>query len=59
MPDRYVVEVGKDKSSYKPKYSGDNLKQMEFYYVCLNIHSGYKKRLVDKEDNKILHRYIS
>ena len=41
-----LVEVGRHKGSFKPRYSlpGDP-NQAVFYYRCINIGNGYKKRL--------------
>lgn len=43
----FKVEVGKDKGSYKTRYSftGD-MNQALFYYHGINVGKGYKKRLV-------------
>lgn len=51
------VQVGKDKSSYKTKYSLDNEIEAWLYFNCLNTHSGYKKRLVI--DGKVVARVIT
>jgi hypothetical protein len=43
----YLVQVGKgSKSSYKTRYSFSELKEALFYYRCINIGNGYKKRLL-------------
>ena len=45
-PNPWVVEVGRGpKGAYKPRYSFDNPQQAVFYYRCINIGNGYKKRL--------------
>lgn len=57
----FEVQVGKGKGSYKTKYSftGD-LKRACFYYSCINIGNGYKKRLICKTFNKpIIARHFS
>jgi len=41
----YTVEVGKNKSAYKVRWSFDNENQAIRYFNGLNTHSGYKKRL--------------
>lgn len=60
----FEVQVGRGpKGSYKTRYSfntgGGNdkgallcLKEALFYYRCINIGNGYKKRLVCREFNK-------
>lgn len=42
----FQVQVGKGKGSYKDKYTftGD-IRKAAFYYECINIGNGYKKRL--------------
>lgn len=54
----FTVQVGKGKSSYKTRYSftGD-IRQAAYYYECINIGNGYKKRLV--MDGKTLVCYRS
>lgn len=49
----FMVQVGKNKSSYKTKYSfkGD-IRQAAFYYESINIGNGYKKRLLMSGANK-------
>lgn len=50
----FLVQVGKgEKGSYHTRYSftGD-INQAAFYYQCINIGNGYKKRFV-MEDNGI------
>lgn len=44
----FLVQVGKGpKGSYKTRYSfRGNLSQAVFYYQCINIGNGYKKRLL-------------
>lgn len=57
----FMVQVGKNKSAYKTKYSfkGD-IRQAAFYYECINIGNGYKKRLLMSGANKpVLARAIS
>ena len=49
----FNVQVGKGKSTYKTRYSfKGNIKQAAFYYACINIGNGYKKRLVMCGANK-------
>jgi len=50
------VELGKGKSSYKTKWSFEakQFSNAVFYFNCLNIGNGYKKRLVCNELNKPL-----
>lgn len=57
----FLVEVGKGSGSYKTKYrfKGD-LAQAVFYYKCINIGNGYKKRLRAPSMNKpVLARQFS
>jgi hypothetical protein len=45
-PRPWIVEVGKGpRGAYKVRYSFDNPQQAVFYYRCVNIGNGYKKRL--------------
>jgi hypothetical protein len=43
----FLVQVGKGKGAYQTRYKfkGD-LGQAVFYYRCINIGNGYKKRLL-------------
>ena len=44
---KFHVQVGKGRGAYKPRYTfTGNLAQAVFYYRCINIGRGYKKRLV-------------
>ena len=57
----FVVQTGKGKGSYKTRcrFTGD-LGQAVFNYNCINIHSGFKKRLLMLGANKpVLARQIS
>lgn len=50
----FLVQVGKgSKGSYKTSYRfvGD-LSRAVFHYSCINIHSGYKKRIFVPSFNK-------
>ena len=40
------------KSGYKNRFTLDQAAQAIFYYHCINIGRGYKKRLVKLENNK-------
>lgn len=44
----FLVQVGKgEKGSYATRYSFEgNLNKATFYYSCINIGNGYKKRFV-------------
>jgi len=64
----WLVEVGKDKGSYKNRYQfkndlGTPSGRPALYYFGLNIHSGFKKRLVrvtnSTGERKIVYREIS
>jgi hypothetical protein len=57
----FLVQVGKGRGAYSTRYKfvGD-LAQAVFYYRCINIGNGYKKRLFVPSFNKpTLARYIS
>jgi len=57
----FIVQVGKGKSAYKNKYifKGD-VQKAAFYYACINVGNGYKKRLIMSGANKpVLARMIS
>ena len=51
-----LVEIGKEKGSYKTKYTFEphEFKQAVFYYNCINLGNGYKKRLICHSLNKPL-----
>jgi hypothetical protein len=52
----FKVQIGKKKSAYKDKYKffGDLTKAV-FYYDCINIGKGFKKRLIiDKQRKPLL-----
>jgi len=54
----FYVEVGKGKSSYKPRTSvKGNLAQAVMHFNCINIGSGYKKRLL--MNDKVIARHFS
>jgi len=49
----FLVQVGKGRGSYRTRYSfTGNLAQAVFYYRCINIGNGYKKRLYSPNMNK-------
>jgi hypothetical protein len=54
----FCIQVGKGKSAYKDRYLfvGD-LNKALFYYRCINIGYGYKKRLMI--DKKVVSRAFS
>ena len=54
----FAIQMGKGKSAYKDRYVfvGD-LEKALFYYRCINIGYGYKKRLVI--DKKVVSRAFS
>lgn len=57
----FLVQVGRDKGAYTTRYSftGD-ISRACFYYRCVNIGRGYKKRLIAPSFNKpILARAFS
>lgn len=45
----WLVQVSKNRGKYKTRYafSSDQPVRAQFYYNCLNVHSGYNKRLVN------------
>jgi hypothetical protein len=49
----FLVQVGKGRGAYQTRYRivGD-LRQAEFYYCCINIGNGYKKRLYAPNFNR-------
>jgi hypothetical protein len=54
----FSIQVGKGKGSYKDKYVFvGKLNQALFYYQCINIGNGYKKRLLI--DNQVVSRVCS
>jgi hypothetical protein len=54
----FSIQVGKGKGSYKNKYVFvGKLNQALFYYQCINIGNGYKKRLLI--DNQVVSRVCS
>lgn len=54
----FSIQVGKGKGSYKDKYVFvGKLNQALFYYQCINIGNGYKKRFL--LDGKVLVRAFS
>ncbi|NDB82192.1 MAG: hypothetical protein EB127_05540 [Alphaproteobacteria bacterium] len=55
----YLVQVGKNKSKYHTRYTFTDFKKAVFYYQCINVGYGYKKRLVDQTNQKTLARCFS
>ncbi len=50
---KFLVEVGKGSGKYSPRYSFvGNFDQASFYYSCINIGLGYKKRFVMESGGK-------
>lgn len=44
---QFYVQIGRYKSSYKTRYTiKGSLGQAVFYYTCMNVGNGYKKRLL-------------
>lgn len=57
----FLVQIGKNKSAYKTRYRfvGD-LGKAVFYFKCISIRRGYKKRLLAPTMNKpVLARQFS
>jgi len=51
----FLVQIGRGKSGYRTKYSfKGNLAQAVWWYNCINIGNGYKKRLLAPSFNKPL-----
>lgn len=57
---QWLVQVGRDASSYHTKYSFGPFEEdrARYFYNGLNAHSGHKKRLVNPEGG-IVERYLS
>lgn len=57
----FLVQIGKGKNKYRTKYElKGNFGQAFLMYQGLNVHSGYKKRLVMPSSKApIIARYIS
>jgi hypothetical protein len=56
----YVIQVGRGpKGSYRTRYtfSAEDWTKASFYYACINVGYGYKKRLV--RDGKVIARCYS
>jgi len=56
----FCMQMGKGKSAYKDRYVFVGVGELEkalFYYRCINIGYGYKKRLVI--DKKVVSRAFS
>jgi hypothetical protein len=50
--DLWCVEVGRHaRGAYKPRYTVETPQKGTFYYRCINIGLGYKKRLVLERAN--------
>lgn len=54
----YRVQTGRGKSRYTTKYALNSLNQALAWYYGINVHSGYKKRIVDENGN-IIERVIT
>jgi len=51
----FFVQVGRGKGAYKTRYKiTGNLSQAVWYYRCINVGNGYKKRLYVPTFNKPL-----
>jgi len=51
----FLVQVGRGRGAYRTKYAiTGSLGQACFYYRCVNVGNGYKKRLVCESLNKPL-----
>ncbi len=48
----FYVQVGRYKSSFKTKYTiKGSLGQAAFYFTCINVGNGYKKRLLMNDES--------
>lgn len=60
MEESFTVQVGKGRGKYSARYGGfKTLQEALLWYDALNIHSGYKKRIVRGSDGKVMKRYLS
>jgi len=51
----FLVQIGRGRGSYRTKYSiTGSLGKACFYYRCVNVGNGYKKRLICESLNKPL-----
>lgn len=47
----FYVQVGRYKSSFKTRYTvKGNLGRAVFYFTCMNVGNGYKKRLLMNDE---------
>jgi len=47
----FYVQIGRYKSSYKTRYTvKGSLGRAVFYYTCMNVGNGYKKRLLMNDE---------
>lgn len=59
---KFIVEVGRYKGKYSPRYTFvGNVNMATFYYSCVNVGLGYKKRFViqNGDERKVVARCIS
>jgi len=55
----FHVQVGRyAKGAYQTRYAFDSVSRAEFYYRCINIGRGYKKRLITRT-GRVLQRQTS
>lgn len=48
---QFYVQIGRYKSSYKTRYTiKGSLGRAVFYYTCMNVGNGYKKRLLMNDE---------
>lgn len=48
----FYVQVGRYKSSFKTKYTiKGSLGRAAFYFACMNVGNGYKKRLLMNDES--------
>ena len=57
--ERYVVQVGKGKGSYKVRYTFTDKKRAILHFNAINVGNGYKKRLVDTETGTVIAKVLS
>ena len=51
----WLVQVSKNRGSYTTRYSMESENLAWWYFHCINVHSGYNKRLVSP-NGKVIER---
>lgn len=53
--EKFAIQVGKgSKGSYRSKYVLSGLHRAHFYYSCLNLGPGYKARILQLSNKKVI-----